>query len=142
MTANVLATRTPPGRLREARRQLLEAGDLDGGLLDPGLQASWRRSRDFGLAPDGRTPGAPHASGAQLARALEHRRTLVSHARPVMEFLCEQIRDSDSMVILADPQGMLLHALGDSGFSDKAARVALRPGAPSRLKPSVCVPVL
>ncbi|HEY4957079.1 MAG TPA: sigma-54-dependent Fis family transcriptional regulator [Caldimonas sp.] len=129
MTANVLATRTPPGRLREARRQLLEAGDLDGGLLDPGLQASWRRSRDFGLAPDGRTPGAPHASGAQLARALEHRRTLVSHARPVMEFLCEQIRDSDSMVILADPQGMLLHALGDSGFSDKAARVALRPGA-------------
>ena len=32
MTANVHATRTPPGRLREARRQLLEAGDLDGGL--------------------------------------------------------------------------------------------------------------
>ena len=129
MSVTVLATRTPPGRLREARRQLLEAGDLDGGLLDPGLQASWRRSREFGLAPDGRTPGAPHASGAQLARALEHRHTLVSHARPVMEFLCEQIRDSDSMVILADPQGMLLHALGDTGFADKAARVALRPGA-------------
>jgi transcriptional regulator of acetoin/glycerol metabolism len=125
----VLPTRTSPGRLREARRQLLEAGDLDSELLDPELQASWRRSREFGLAPDGRTPGAPHASSAQLARALEHRHALVSHARPVMEFLCEQIRDSDSMVILADPQGMLLHALGDTEFSDKAARVALRPGA-------------
>jgi len=129
MTANVPATRTPPGRLREARRQLLEAGDLAIGLLDPELQASWQRSREFGLAPDGRTPGAPHASGPQLARALEHRRTLVSHARPVMEFLSEQIRDSDSMVILADPQGMLLHSLGDTDFADKAARVALRPGA-------------
>jgi sigma-54 dependent transcriptional regulator, acetoin dehydrogenase operon transcriptional activator AcoR len=129
MTATALATRTPPGRLREARRQLLALGDLASGLIDPGLQASWRRSREFGLAPDGRTPGAPHASGAQLARALEHRHALVAHARPVMEFLCAQIRDSDSMVILADPQGMLLHAQGDVDFADKAARVALRPGA-------------
>ncbi|HET7793507.1 MAG TPA: sigma-54-dependent Fis family transcriptional regulator [Rhizobacter sp.] len=129
MAAHALATRTPSGRLREARRQWLEEGELAHGLIAPTLQASWCRSRDFGLAPDGRTPGAPHASGAQLARALEHRRALVSHARPVMEFLCAQIRDSNSMVILADPQGMLLHALGDAGFTDKAARVALRPGA-------------
>lgn len=129
MTASALATRTPSGRLREARRQWLEEGELADGLIAPGLRASWCRSRDFGLTPDGRAPGAPHASGAQLARALEHRRALVSHARPVMEFLCAQIRDSNSMVILADPQGMLLHALGDAGFTDKAARVALRPGA-------------
>ena len=129
MNTPALATRTPPDRLREARRQLLEAGHLTSGLLDPGLQASWWRSREFGLAPDGRAQGAPHASGAQLARALEHRRIFVSHARPVMEFLFDQIRDSNSMVILADPQGMLLHALGDAGFCDKAARVALRPGA-------------
>jgi sigma-54 dependent transcriptional regulator, acetoin dehydrogenase operon transcriptional activator AcoR len=129
MTATALASRTPPGRLREARRRLLEAGDPGCELLDPGLHASWQRSHGFGLSPDGRTPGAPHASGAQLARALEHRRALVSHARPVMEFLCAQIQDTDSMVILADPQGMLLHALGDPDFADKAARVALRPGA-------------
>jgi len=129
MTATALATRTPPGRLREARRRMLEAGDPGAEGLDPGLQASWQRSRAFGLVPDGRAAGAPHASGAQLARALEHRRALVAHARPVMEFLSAQIRDTASMVILADPQGMLLHALGDTGFADKAARVALRPGA-------------
>ena len=122
-----IATRT--AQLREARRQLLEAGELSRGLLAPALHASWQRSRAYGLVPDGRTPGAPHASGAQLARALDHRRLLVAHARPVMEFLGEQTRDSDSLVILADAQGMLLHAFGDSGFADKAARVALRPGA-------------
>jgi transcriptional regulator of acetoin/glycerol metabolism len=89
-------------------------------LIDPALLARWQRSRQFGLAPDGRMPGAPHASGAQLARALEHQRELVAHARPVMEFLFEQVQGSDSMVILADPQGMLLQALGDASFADRA----------------------
>ena len=124
-----LAGRVSPRRLRDARRQLIEAGELPAGLLDAGLHESWLRSRSFGLACDGRQPGAPHASGPQLARAVEHARGLVSQARPVMEFLAEQIRDSGSLVILADAQGMLLHSLGDDCFSEKAARVALRPGA-------------
>jgi transcriptional regulator of acetoin/glycerol metabolism len=123
------AVRVPAERLREARRQLLDHGAPSDGLLTPVLQASWDRSRRFGLEPQGRPPGAPHASAAQLARALEHRRTLVSHAAPVMAFLSEQIRDSGSIVALADPQGMLLHTLGDADFADRAARVALRPGA-------------
>ena len=129
MTANALGMRTASGRLREARRQFLETGDVAAEDLGRGVLESWRRSREFGLTPDGRAPGAPHSSGAQLRRALEHRRALVSHARPVMEFLSAQIRDSDSLIILADPQGMLLHSMGDVDFSDKAARVALRPGA-------------
>ncbi|HUG21328.1 sigma-54-dependent Fis family transcriptional regulator [Piscinibacter sp.] len=121
--------RTPASRLREARRQLLGDGDVHEGVLEPALLRSWRRSSEFGLAPVGRASGAPHASAAQLARAMDHQRELVSHARPVMEFLCEQTRDNDSMVILADAQGMLLQALGDTGFVDRAERVALRPGA-------------
>ena len=108
---------------------MLDSGEMSGELLKPWLLASWQRSRQFGLAPDGRTTGVPHASGAQLARALELRRDLVSRALPVMEFLYEQIRDTDSLVMLADAQGMLLQSLGDAGFADRAARVALRPGA-------------
>jgi transcriptional regulator of acetoin/glycerol metabolism len=127
--ATVPAPPTPPALLREARRQLIEAGELKSELLDRALYASWQRSREFGLSPDARTPGAPHASGAQLTRALEQRGTLVAHARPVMEFLCEQIQDANSIIVLADSQGMLLHSLGDACFADKAARVALRPGA-------------
>lgn len=123
------SVRTPSGRLREARRQLLEAGEPASGLLEPWLYESWGRSRDFGLVPGERTPGAPHASSGQLSRALDHQRTLVAHAGPVMEFIYQQIRGSDSVVILADSQGMLLHSLGDARFAEKAARVALRPGA-------------
>jgi transcriptional regulator of acetoin/glycerol metabolism len=132
-TGNALAPRATPRataeRLREARRAWLDSGTLADPLVTPVLQASWSRSRAFGLLPDARSPGAPHASGAQLARALDHRHALVSHAKPVMAFLNEQIRDSDSLVVLADPQGMLLHSLGDLGFADRAARVALRPAA-------------
>jgi transcriptional regulator of acetoin/glycerol metabolism len=100
-----------------------------GAPLAPWLAASWARSQAHGLALQGRPPGAPHASGAQLAQALEHRRTLLAQAQPVMAFLNEQIGDSGCLVMLADPQGMLLHALGDARFADRAARVALRPGA-------------
>jgi len=124
-----LAPRTAAAQLREARRQLLDRGDLAPGLLPAPLLGSWRRSAGFGLAPSGRTPGAPHASSAQLARALEHQRELVAHARPVMEFLFDQVRDSGSLVILADAQGLLLQSLGDAPFVDRAERVALRPGA-------------
>src|SRR5574337_326381 len=129
MSAGALAGRSSPAQLRAARHELVESGSPVSSLLDPMLQASWLRSLGFGLAPGGRVWGAPHASGAQLQRTLEHRRDFVAHARPVMEFLCEQMRDSDSIVILADAQGMLLQSLGDGRFADKAARVALRPGA-------------
>ncbi len=129
MTATAVAPPSPADRLRIARRQWVETGTVADGLVAPVLRERWARSRGHGLPSDGRVPGAPHASAAQLARALEHRRRLVSQARPVMAFLSEQIRDSDSLVLLADPQGMLLHALGDAGFADRAARVALRPGA-------------
>ena len=120
---------TPPDRLRQARRQWLDTGSVPDGLIAGPLQASWARCRAFGLEPLGRPQGAPHASAAQLARALEHRHSLVAHARPVMAFLNEQVQGSDSLVLLADAQGLLLHASGDAQFADRAARVALRPGA-------------
>ncbi|MBT2333055.1 sigma-54-dependent Fis family transcriptional regulator [Variovorax paradoxus] len=128
-TNSHVATRTPGARLREARRQLTTTGEVADGLIDAALRQSWERSRGFGLAPVGRAPGAPHASAAQLARALDQQRELASHARPVMEFLFEQMRNTDSLVILADAQGMLLEAMGDATFADRAQRVALRPGA-------------
>ena len=118
-----------PRLLRAARRELLDTGRLSAEALDEGLSRSWLRSRDFGLSPVGRPPGAPHASGPQLRRALERQHELVAHARPVMEDLFEQTRDGEGLVILADAQGMLLQALGDGRFVDRAERVALRPGA-------------
>ena len=129
MPPKVLQERPVPSQLREARRQLMNRGSLPPDLIQPELARSWLRSWEAGLQPCGRLPGAPHASGAQLARALELQRELVAHARPVMEFVFEQTRGTDSMVILAGADGMLLHAAGDLQFVNRAERVALRPGA-------------
>ncbi len=115
--------------LRHARHQLLERGDLPAGFAHETVARSWRRCFDAGLVPVGRLPEAPHLSAGQLARAAEQQRELIAHARPVMEYLHEQTRDSGSMVILADDRGVLLQAFGDTDFLGRAERVALMPGA-------------
>jgi transcriptional regulator of acetoin/glycerol metabolism len=115
--------------LRLARHQLLERGELPPDFSHTTVARSWQRCLRAGLAPVGRLPEVPHLSACQLARAAKQQREFIAHARPVMEYLHTQTRDSGSMVILADDRGVLLQALGDTDFLDRAERVALMPGA-------------
>ena len=46
-----------------------------------------------------------------------------------MEYLYEQVKNSHSMVILADSRATLMHTLGDIDFLNKAERVALSTGS-------------
>ncbi|KAF1025101.1 MAG: Acetoin catabolism regulatory protein [Burkholderia plantarii] len=71
---------------------------------------------------------------APLARTVLHdlidgSRSLYTHARPVMETLHAQIADTQSLVLLTDHDGVILHSIGDADFVEKANRVALCPGA-------------
>ncbi|MDQ5896947.1 MAG: sigma-54 dependent transcriptional regulator, acetoin dehydrogenase operon transcriptional [Pseudomonadota bacterium] len=119
-----------PPRLKTLRHALGRGTALPvDAVVDPLLQRSWQRSRQAGLTPAGQGSSAPHASAVQLARAQDRQRELIDHARPVLEFLFEQTHGTDSVVLLADDQGMVLDAIGDTDFSQRAARVALRPGA-------------
>ena len=116
--------------LRRARDLMLERGELPLGYLVSTLLArSWQRSAKAGLAPDGRLGDACRLDESELARTREKRRELIAHARPVMEYLHMQTRNSGSMVTLADEKGVLLQALGDPDFLSRAERVALSPGA-------------
>ena len=119
----------PAAQLRQARRLLAERGQAPAELLGTVLARSWQRSQQAGLPTQGRVVGAPHASAAQLARAMERQYELISHARPVMEYMAPHVHRTGSLIILADAQGMLLQAVGDDGFAGRAERVALRPGA-------------
>lgn len=127
-----MTVNTKPDRatLRRARDLMLERGAIPlGYLVNTLLTRSWQRCADAGLSPNGRLPDALHLDQAQLQRARERQQELIAHARPVMEYLHAQTRDSGSMVILADDKGVLLHALGDPDFLSRADRVALTPGA-------------
>ncbi|MDD4881802.1 MAG: sigma-54-dependent Fis family transcriptional regulator, partial [Gallionellaceae bacterium] len=122
--------RGPGAALRHARRHLVECGEIPAGApIDAVVSRSWDRSRVAGLAPVGRLPEEVNLNAFQLARAIDRQQELIAHARPVMEYLYGQTRDSGNMVILADDRGVLLQALGDAAFLDRAERVALAPGA-------------
>jgi sigma-54 dependent transcriptional regulator, acetoin dehydrogenase operon transcriptional activator AcoR len=119
---------SPVLALRQARQQLLETGQCPVGVLDERLARSWHRSLAAGLEPTGRVATELAGSGS-LRQALASSHALLAHSRPVMEYVFDQVRHSQSVVVLADQHGMLMHTLGDVSFVGKAERVALTSGA-------------
>jgi transcriptional regulator of acetoin/glycerol metabolism len=65
---------------------------------------------------------------SDLGVARERNQRLFTHAAPVMEMLFEQIVNSESMIVLTDAQGTILHSVGDRDFLERANKVALSPG--------------
>jgi len=119
----------PADRVIEARKRLLESGEVPSELVNEVVARSWMRSQEAGLSPVEVMGGPPLVSAAALKSAMEQEADFLSQARPVMEFVYDQIRDSSSMVVLANAQGLLLHSVGDAEFLTRAERVSLRPGA-------------
>jgi sigma-54 dependent transcriptional regulator, acetoin dehydrogenase operon transcriptional activator AcoR len=66
---------------------------------------------------------------ADLAITRERNQRLHAHAAPVMEMLFEQIVQTQSMVVLCDATGTIIHSIGDDDFLSRASKVALAPGA-------------
>ncbi len=123
--------RTPPTALalRQARQRLLEHGDCPSEGLDARVARSWRRSLAAGLLPGGRMMDTEHANAAELSRLMASQHELLVHSRPVMDVLFAQVQGSQSMVILADACGTLMHTLGRADFLQRAQQVALSCGA-------------
>ena len=113
---------------RLARRQFFEEGECPDEGVPALILSSWQRCRALGVDRANRDP-REHGERARLAEVRERSARLVEHASGVMEHVFEQIRASGSVVLLSDPQGMIVHSLGDADFVDRANRVALQPGA-------------
>jgi len=92
------------------------------------IKTSHERSETFGLSVSSQ-PDYSVLRASDLALKLDQNRMLCSHALPVMETLYEQIVNTHSMIILTDADGLILHALGDDDFLQRADKVALRAGA-------------
>ncbi|MFM0502793.1 sigma-54-dependent Fis family transcriptional regulator [Paraburkholderia caffeinilytica] len=85
------------------------------------------RSLEVGLRAS-ETPDFHPLRRLALRELVDRNQSLYTHALPVMETLHAQIVDTQSMVLLTDSHGVILHSLGDSDFVEKANRVALCPG--------------
>jgi len=116
-------------RLLEARQLFFDRGELPAGLIDPVILRSWERCRRFGLTETHALPGSESLDRVALKTEQMRNSNLLRQLRPIMEHVYEQIRESGSMVILADANGLLLETVGDPDFVDRADRVALAPGA-------------
>lgn len=114
-------------QIRTAREQLLDGGHLPEGVLPESIQRSWERCIETGLAVNLRPETEP-AAMQQLNELRERNSRLLTQAQPEMESLYSHIAGTQSMVILSDADGTILHALGDQDFMSKAQRVALQPG--------------
>ena len=116
-------------RLQEAREIFFKHGNLPTGLVPQYILRSWERCHRFGLTESGVMLANDPIDRSALITEQDRNRFLLSHVRPIMEHVYEQIRESGSMVILADPNGLLLETTGDPDFVDRAERVALSAGA-------------
>ncbi len=85
------------------------------------------RSVELGLRAS-ETPDFHPLGRPALRELVDRNQSLYTHALPVMETLHAQIVDTQSMVLLTDSHGVILHSLGDSDFVEKANRVALCAG--------------
>ena len=91
------------------------------------IEQSHLRCAALGLSRVERPDYEPMLRG-DLNLAQERNLRLFSRAAPVMELLLEQIVNTDSMIVLTDAQGTILHTVGDDGFMARANKVALSPG--------------
>ena len=91
------------------------------------IEQSHLRCTALGLSRVERADFEPMVRG-DLAVARERNQRLFTHAAPVMEMLFEQIVNTESMILLTDAQGTILHSIGDDEFLARAGKVALAPG--------------
>ena len=91
------------------------------------IEQSHLRCTALGLTRVERPDFEPMVRG-DLSVARERNQRLFTHAAPVMEMLFEQIVNTESMIVLTDAQGTILHSVGDDEFLARAGKVALAPG--------------
>ncbi len=114
-------------RIATARSQLLDRGIVPAGLLPEPIERSWARCMNTGLSVE-LNPSLEPLPNQLLSEICEMNSRLLHQARSEMENLHAQIAGTQSMVILTDASGVILHALGNPQFVSKAQRVALQPG--------------
>ncbi|HMZ00535.1 MAG TPA: GAF domain-containing protein, partial [Burkholderiaceae bacterium] len=110
----------------DVRRPIASALPL-GGQHVAKIEESHERCQALGLSRIERPDFSP-IGRSDLSVVRERNQRLYNHAAPVMEMLHEQIVNTQSMVVLTDATGTILHSIGDNDFIARANKVALQPG--------------
>lgn len=130
-------TRQPPirplyeggeGSIMNAWERFLAGDGLPENAVRRMVEDSWRRCLERGVDPI--RVAAPLSVIEDEFRTLHQRHgELVEAARPVMAQAREFLAESRTMMILTDPQGVILSVEGDPNAKDNGREVHLVPGA-------------
>ena len=112
-------------QLQLARRRFFDEGGDPGALVPECIVRSWRRCAPMPAAMAQRAEPLP---GELLGSRREAQGRLRHHALAELEALAEALAPTRAIVLLADPDGLILDAAGSDAFMSKAQRVALMPG--------------
>ncbi|MGV6872509.1 sigma-54-dependent Fis family transcriptional regulator [Pseudochelatococcus sp. B33] len=110
-----------------ARHQFFSQRKVPESLVSQTILNSWIRCARLGHDA-ARTPVFEPIETCNLREKTEQHERLRRLCRAEMEALRREARATGGIVVLSDPDGMVLDADGDASFAGKAAGVALRPG--------------
>ncbi|WP_413207848.1 sigma-54-dependent Fis family transcriptional regulator [Rhodospirillum sp. A1_3_36] len=111
-----------------AWEKFLSGDGMPGDAVRRMVEDSWRRCRDLGVNPGrGRAPLAVTEDG--LHGLKERHRDLIRSARPVMAQARELLAESQTLMALTDPDGVILWVEGDPKAKSKSEDIKLVPGA-------------
>ncbi|MEJ2619991.1 MAG: sigma-54-dependent Fis family transcriptional regulator [Candidatus Thiodiazotropha sp.] len=112
--------------INTARKLFFEQGENPHGRVPEIIARSWQRCVQ---RLDNRHTKPPlRVDSNQLSEQREKMNRLRAVAQPEMDALAELVSDSDSLVLLANEQGLILDAAGSLEFLHKAQQVYLQPG--------------
>jgi transcriptional regulator of acetoin/glycerol metabolism len=110
-----------------AWERLIQGDKPPFGALRGVVDASWHRCLDGRVAPD--TPGAPLPLEEGALFDLRVRNDRLMHASvPLIQQTHEFLSQTGTILLLADPDGMILELAGDSRIVEPAGEVRLIPG--------------
>lgn len=124
-----MATHSRQHALTQARLLFNQQGAVPGGLVAEPILRSWRRCADLGFDMRG-VRRAELMTQGELREAQQRNEALRRLSEPAMSLLRRLAGGNGGLVILSDAQGLVLDSDGDTGFAQRASRVALMPGAP------------
>jgi DNA-binding response OmpR family regulator len=99
-----------------------QADDEDTGtpeIREP-IVDSWQRSREAGVDPSGRQP-APSVVELEGARDLWNAHPFASVAPLIVHCMAEASGEADHLLVVSDPEGVLLRIRGDTHLRNRAA---------------------
>lgn len=109
-------------------QSFVHKGQLNQPAVNPLIAASWQRSAELGVSPFQLQRNDILEAHVLRQRQQASERLLQAATGP-MESVYFTLRGMGFTVVLTDPDGYILQAIGDPEFLDKANQVSLTPGA-------------